>query len=67
MVTSYYPPVMKVHCELTLEQAAMMYRALQHLRASAVFALNAKEATDAEREEARHDVFVIDRLKGMFE
>lgn len=67
MVTSYYPPVMKVHCELTLEQAAMIYRALQALRGPLSFAVNASQATDAERAEAQRDLFTIDRLKGMFE
>ena len=53
--------------EVTLEQASMLYRALVLLRQTCQFAMNANQATDDERSAARHDLFVIDRMKGMFE
>jgi len=64
---SVYPQVVKLHTELTLEQAAMIYRALVLLRGACQFAQNAAQSTDEERTAARHDLFTIDRLKGMFE
>jgi hypothetical protein len=58
---------MKVHCELTLEQAAILFLALKHYRNQLQFAMNASQATDDERAEAKHNLFIVDRLKGMFE
>ena len=65
--TQYYPAVMKVHCELTLEQAAVLFLALKNYRVALAFNLNAVASSDDERAEARHTIFIIDRLKGMFE
>jgi hypothetical protein len=65
--TQYLPGVMKVHMELTLEQAAVMFLALKHYRAALQFNLNAVAVSEDERQEARHAIFIVDRLKGMFE
>jgi hypothetical protein len=58
---------MKVHCELTLEQASVLFSALQHYRKAMQFKADALMADDDERREAKHELFIIDRLKGMFE
>jgi len=67
MTTQFYPPVIKVHCELTLEQAAVIFYALKEYRKALVFNAGAVAATDDEKQAAKHDIFVVDRLKGMFE
>jgi hypothetical protein len=62
-----YPSVVKLQLEVTLEQASVLYRGLKALRGFEEFNSKATQATDEERKQARHDLFVIDRLKGMFE
>jgi len=56
-----------VHCEITLEQASVIFFALKHYRNALTFNMNAAAATDDEKQAAKHDIFVVDRLKGMFE
>jgi hypothetical protein len=65
--TQYYPAVIKVHCELTLEQAAVMFFALKSYRNVLMIKMSANSMTDDEKQAVKHDIFTIDRLKGMFE
>lgn len=65
--TQYFPSVIKLQCELTLEQAAILYAALKQYRAMLQFNIEAIASTPEEKQDAKHDIFVVDRLKGMFE
>jgi predicted nucleic-acid-binding protein len=65
--TSPYPPVIKLQLEVTLEQAHIIFLALKHYRTTMAFNADALQATVAEKQDAQRAMFLIDRLKGMFE
>jgi cysteinyl-tRNA synthetase len=61
------PQVIKMQLEVTLEQAHIIFLALKHYRKQMRFNVEALAATVEERKDAERAMFLIDRLKGMFE
>jgi hypothetical protein len=65
--TGPYPPVIKLQLEVTLEQAHVIFMALKAYRSTLEFTMDALHATVEERKDADRALFLVDRLKGMFE
>jgi hypothetical protein len=65
--SSPYPPVIKLQLEVTLEQAHIIFLALKEFRKQLQFNVEALQATVEEKKDAKRAMFLVDRLKGMFE